>query len=71
MSLLEQDITRKGRVDEKIAKKLEFEAGDDNEDYKMEGICNSADYTRELKASHVPGFYYLISWKSYPKNKST
>ena len=38
MSLLEQDTTRKRRVDEKA---MELDAGD-NEEYKMEAICDSA-----------------------------
>ena len=41
VSLLEQDTTRKGQVDEKIAEKLEFEAGND-EEYEVEGTLDSA-----------------------------
>ena len=38
MSLLEQDTTRKGRVDEKV-KQMEFDTGDnDNEEYKIETL---------------------------------
>ena len=61
MSLLEQDTIRKGRVDEKIAEQLEFEIDGDNEEYKVEGICDSAVYTRESGAGHLPGLYYLLS----------
>ena len=71
MSLLEQDTTRKGRVDEKTAEQLEFEAGGDNEEYEVEGICDSAVYARESEAGHLPGLYYLVSWKGYPKDEST
>ena len=43
MLLLEQDTTRKGRVDE-----MELDAGDnDSEEYEVEAIRNSAVYARE------------------------
>ena len=61
ISLLEQDTTRKGRVDEKTAEQLEFEAGGNNEEYKVEGICDSAVYARELEAGYLLGLYYLVS----------
>ena len=71
MSLLEQDNTRKGRVDEKTAEQLEFEAGSDNKEYEVEGICDSAVYARQSEAGHLLGLYYLVSWKSYPEDEST
>ena len=61
LSLLEQETTKKGRVDEKTAEQLEFEAGGDNEEYEVEGICDSAVYARESEAGHLPGLYYLVS----------
>ena len=68
MSLLEQDIARMERVDEKIR---ELDAGDkDSEEYKMEAIWDSAVYTKESEG-HLPGFYYLVAWKSYPKEENT
>ena len=51
----------KGRVDEKKAEQLKFEAGGNNEEYKVESICDSAVYARESEASHLLGFYYLVS----------
>ena len=71
MSLLEQDTTRKGRVDEKTTEQLEFEAGGNNEEYEVEGIRDSAVYIRKSKAGHLPGLYYLLSWKGYPEDEST
>ena len=71
MSLLEQNTTKKGRVDKKITEKLEFKAGGNNKEYKMKGICDSAVYTRESEVSHLLGFYYLVSWKSYPEDENT
>ena len=60
MSLLEQNNTKKGRIDEKTVEQLEFKAGGNNEEYKLESICNSAVYARKLKAGHLLGLYYLI-----------
>ena len=68
MSLLEQDITRKGRVN-KNAKELD--AGDDSGEYKVEAIWNSAVYARESELGHLPGFYYLLSWKGYSEEENT
>ena len=71
MSMLEQNTTKKGRVDEKTVEQLEFEAGSDNKKYELEGIYNSMVYARESEAGHLLGLYYLVFWKSYPKDKST
>ena len=70
VSLLEQDTTRKGRVDEKISEQLEFEAGNDGE-YEVEGILDSAVYAKESEAGLLQGLYYLVSWKGYPEDEST
>ena len=69
VSLLEQDITRKGRVDEKTAKQIEFKAGSNNTEYKGEGICNSAVYAKESEVGHLLAIYYLVSQKSYLKDE--
>ena len=70
ISLLEQDITKKGQVDKKTVEQLEFEVGSNNKDYKVEGICDSAVYAKESEIGHLSGFYYLVSWKSYLENKN-
>ena len=67
MSLLEQDTTRKERVDETT--QLDFEAGDDKE-YEVEGIRDSAVYAMESEAGHLPGLYYLVNWKGYPEEEN-
>ena len=68
VSLLEQDTTKKGRVnDTKL--NFEFEAGDDKE-YEVDGIRDSAVYARE-SAEQLPGLYYLVSWKGYPEEENT
>ena len=48
---------------------LEFEV-DDNKEYKVEGIWNSAVYTKEL-AGQLLKLYYLVLWKSYSKEENT
>ena len=59
MSLLEQDITRKGRVDKKTLP-LEFEDNGKSEEYEAEAICDSAVNVKGLESSQLPGLYYLI-----------
>ena len=61
VSLLEQDSTRKGRVDEEV-RQMEFNAGDNESgEYKVEAIWDSAVYARELESDHLPDLYYLVS----------
>ena len=67
MSLLEQDTTRKGRVDENV---MELDAGKDSCEYEVEAICDSAVYAKK-SAGHLPGLYYLVFWKGYPEEKNT
>ena len=59
--MLEQDNTRKGRVDEKTAEQLKFEADSNNKEYKVKDIRDSAVYARESEIDHLLGFYYLVS----------
>ena len=58
-------------MNKKIAEQLEFEAGDNNKEYKVEGICNNMVYARVSKAGYLPGFYYLVSWKGYLEDEIT
>ena len=67
VSLLEQDTTRKERV-EKVP---ELDAGDDSEEYEVEAIWDSAVYTMESESGHLPGLYYLVAWKGYPEEENT
>ena len=57
VSLLEQDTTRKGRMNEFSAS--EFEPGDDKE-YKVEAIRDSAVYAKETDG-HLPRLYYFVT----------
>ncbi len=62
MSLLEQDITRRGRVDTALPepeKDLEFKAGG-NKKYKVKAIIDSAVYNQQAN-DQMPGLYYLVS----------
>ena len=70
MSLLEQDTTRKERVDKNAMTQLEFEV-DNNQEYKVEEIWDSTVYAIELEAGYLPGLYYLVDWKSYAEEEST
>ena len=67
ISLLEKDTTRKERVDNEI----ELDAGNDSGKYKVETIRDSAVYARESESGHLPGLYYLVSWKGYPEEENT
>ena len=64
VSLLEQDTTKKGRE----FSVPEFEPDDDKE-YKVEAIQNSAVYAKEVDG-HLPELYYLVEWKGYPEEES-
>ena len=68
-SLLEQDTTKMGQVDD-TQLDFEFKAGHDKE-YEFDGIWDSAVYDKELAIGKLPGLYYLVLWKGYPKEKNT
>ncbi len=70
MSLLEQDNTKKGQVDETTSR-LKFESNGDGEEYEVEAICDSAVYAKKSDSSHLLGLYYLVSWKGYLKEENT
>ena len=55
--LLEQDTTRKGRMNKFLA--LEFEPGD-NKEYEVKAIRDSAVYAKEADG-HLPELYYLVT----------
>ena len=68
VSLLEQDTTRKGRVDDE---NVELDAGDENGEYEVEAIQDSKVYARGSESGHLLGLYYLVSWKEYPEEENT
>ena len=68
VSLLKQDTTKKGRMNELFPEpEPEFDAGNK---YEVEAIMDSAVYAKEAEG-HLPGLYYLISWKGYPEEENT
>ena len=69
VSMLEQNTTKKGRVHEENAEELD--AGDDSGEYKVEAIRDNAVYIKESESGHLPGLYYLVSWKRYPEEGNT
>ena len=70
MSLLEQNTTKKGRVDKKV-RQMAFEANNNNSgEYKVEAIWDSAIYAGELESGHLPSLYYLVLWKRYPEEEN-
>ena len=70
MSLLEQDTTRKRRINKLFPEpEPEFNA-DYNKKYEIKTINDSVIYAKEAE-KHLLGLYYLVSWKGYPKEKST
>lgn len=57
ISLLKQDITRKGQVNK--TSQPELDKGDSNE-YKFETIHDNEVYINKLEG-HLLGLYYLVS----------
>ena len=51
-----------------FAKVPEFELGNDKK-YKVEAIQDSAVYAKEADG-HLPGLYYLVTWKGYLEEKN-
>ena len=66
MSLLEQDNTKK----EQKFLVPEFKPSDNNKDYEVETIRDSAVYIKEAD-EHLPKLYYLVTWKGYLEEKNT
>ena len=69
-SLLEQDTTKKGQVND-TQLNFKFEAGNDKDkEYEVDGIWDSSVYAKE-SVGQLPGLYYLVSWKGYPGKENT
>ena len=56
---------------DEVTSQLEFEGKGEGEEYEVEAIHNSAVYARESDNGHLPGLYYLVSWKGYSKEENT
>ena len=70
LSLLEQDITRKGQAEEKTLQ-LEFEDDGKGEEYEVEAIRDTAFCAKESDRGQLPVLYYLISWKNFLEEENT
>ncbi len=69
VSQMKQNTTRKGLVD-KTTSRLDFESVGDGKKYEVEAICDGAVYAKESDSGHhLPGLYYLVSWKAIPRKK--
>ena len=69
VSLLEQDTTKKQRIDENVTK-LEFDARNSKK-YEVEAIWDSAIYRMVLESGHLLSLYYLVAWKGYPEEENS
>ena len=70
VSLLEQDITRKGGMNELYPEPEPKLYAGDNKEYEVEAIIDSAVYAKEADRD-LPSLYYLVSWKDYPEKENT
>ena len=43
---------------------------DNNKEYKIDGIQESAVYAKKSTINQLPGLYYLVLWKSYFKEEN-
>ncbi len=59
MSLFEYDTIKKWQVN-KMRSRQKFKSDGNGKEYKVEAICNSVVYAKELEG-HLPGLYYLVS----------
>ena len=56
-------------MDENNMTKLDIGNNESNK-YKVETIRDSTVYPKESKSGHLPGLYYLISWKGYSEKEN-
>lgn len=71
MVLLEQNITKKGLVNNNcVITQLERDISNSKE-YKVETICQSEVYIKKFDNSYLSGFYYFFSCKSSLEEKNT
>lgn len=47
-----------------------FKANSKIIEYKIEKISDNRVHAKKSKSGYWPGFYYLLLWKSYPKEKN-
>ena len=55
-------------MDKKVS---ELDVGnEDSKEYGVKAIWDNTVYARESEG-YLPGFYYLVAWKGYPKEENT
>ena len=69
VSLLELNTTKNGQVND-MQLDFDFEA-DDNKEYEVDGIRDSAIYAKESATGQLLLLYYMVLWKSYPEEENT
>ncbi len=63
MSLLEQDITKKGQVDNKALPEPENNLAftvKGSKKYEVKAIIDSVVYDQQVNSNEIPGLYYFI-----------
>lgn len=60
--LLERDFTKKEAIDQKIANRLKFEEGKQQEQ-EVDSIMDNMVFAKEAVDGKPLGLYYLIHWK--------
>ena len=50
---------------------VKLNAGHKTEEYEREAIRDSEIYARKSESDHLPGLYYLVSWKGYLEEQNT
>lgn len=72
MSLLKQDITRRGQIDKEFINLDPNQELDlrNNKEYEVKSIKDSVVHTKKAQ-NQLPGLYYLIFWKDFPKEVDT
>lgn len=48
---------------------IKLDKGTNSKLYKVETICDSKVYVKELDNDHLLSLYYLVLWKDYSKEK--
>ena len=48
----------------------ELDASNNSGEYEVEAIWDSTVYARKSESGHLPGLYYLVSWKGYPEEEN-
>lgn len=52
--------------------RLEFGNNSNSKEYEVEAVWNSKIYAKELDSGYyLPGFYYLVLWKSFSEEQNT